>query len=167
VGGKFITATATDPAGNTSEFSQCKQAPFVSTFQFGTPSVTTVEDCDEVVFTVSRIGDTSTAASVEYATQSGTASDRTDFTATRGTLQFAPGETAMAISVLISEDSFTEGTETARSRSRTIRVRDLAVLQRRLCRFWTTRRNLRLTPTIWRRSSSVSTIMTFSTGSTM
>ena len=113
VGGKFITATSTDPAGNTSEFSQCKQAPFVSTFQFGTPSVTTVEDCDEVVFTVSRTGDTSTAASVDYATQSGTASDRTDFTATRGTLQFAPGETAMAISVLISEDSFTEGTETA------------------------------------------------------
>jgi CSLREA domain-containing protein len=111
--GPFITATATDSAGNTSEFSKCIEAPPASTFQFGTPSMSVVENCDEAIFTVSRVGDTTTAASVDYATQSGTASDRTDFTVARGTLNFAPGETGKSVSVLITEDSFIEGAETA------------------------------------------------------
>jgi CSLREA domain-containing protein len=111
--GRFITATATDSAGNTSEFSPCAQIPFVSNFQFGTPSISVVEDCKEVIVDVSRLGDTTLPASVDYSSQSGTASDRSDFTTAVGTLHFAPGETAMSFSVPISEDSFIEGTETA------------------------------------------------------
>jgi hypothetical protein len=69
------------------------------------------EDCNAVTIIVSREGNTSTAASVDYATQSGTASDRADFDTAIGTLNFAPGETAKSFDVLISEDSYVEGTE--------------------------------------------------------
>lgn len=110
--GSFITATATDPDGNTSEFSQCTQLstplPIV---QFGQSSYSTFEDCTAVTITVARQGDTSTAASVAYSTQSGTASERSDFDTTAGTISFAPGETAKSFDVLISEDSYVEGTE--------------------------------------------------------
>jgi len=111
--GRFITATATDSEGNTSEFSPCIQAPFISSFQFGLPTYSVLEDCTEVIVSVSRTGDTSAPASVDYSSQSGTASDRTDFTTAVGTLHFAPGETARSFTVLITEDSFVEGTETA------------------------------------------------------
>jgi hypothetical protein len=64
-----------------------------------------------VTIIVTRFGDTSNTATVDYATQSGTASDRSDFNAAAGTLRFAAGETAKSFDVLITEDSFTEGTE--------------------------------------------------------
>jgi hypothetical protein len=46
--------------------------------QFGQGLYSITEDCTGVI-SVSRTGDTSLAASVDYATQSGTASDRSDF----------------------------------------------------------------------------------------
>jgi hypothetical protein len=72
-----------------------------------------VEDCTAVIFSVSRTGDTSQSASVDYLAQPGTASDRSDFTTALGTLNFAPGVTAVSFVVLIHEDSLAEGTETA------------------------------------------------------
>ena len=52
-------------------------------------------------------------ATVNYAASGGTASERADFTAARGRLQFASGITEQTFVVLISEDSRSEGTETA------------------------------------------------------
>jgi CSLREA domain-containing protein len=122
---QFITATATDPLGNTSEFSLCvpvsdasasptpTPTPTPVTLQFGAAVYSVIEDCTEVIVSVSRTGNTSQPASVDYLAQPGTASDRSDFTTALGTLNFAPGVTAVSFVVLIHEDSFVEGTETA------------------------------------------------------
>src|SRR3989442_10496431 len=69
-----------------------------------------------------RTGDTTRAATVDYATNadnglpcstaSGVASPKCDFTAALGTLNFAAGDTSKTITILISQDSFVEGQET-------------------------------------------------------
>jgi hypothetical protein len=84
------------------------------------------EGAGSVVITVERGGDTSNAASVEYATDDGSvpevfvpcsattgvASQRCDFTAAAGRLDFAAGETSKTFSILLSDDTFVEGSET-------------------------------------------------------
>lgn len=63
------------------------------------------------VVQVTRAGDLSLPAEVEYATQSGTALDRTDFTAAYGTLRFAAGENSKSLVILITDDAYQEGQE--------------------------------------------------------
>ncbi len=52
------------------------------------------------------------AVSVDYATEDGTAAAGADYTATSGTLTFAPGETAKTVSVPLLDDAVDEGKET-------------------------------------------------------
>lgn len=51
------------------------------------------------------------AATVKYETASGTASDRSDFNTTLGTLQFAHGESSKPINILLANDTLVEGPE--------------------------------------------------------
>jgi hypothetical protein len=65
-----------------------------------------------VPITVTRTGNTSTAASVSYATADGTATQKGDYIPALGTLSFAPGETSKTFTVLIINDTLPEGVET-------------------------------------------------------
>ncbi|PYS64875.1 MAG: hypothetical protein DMF74_05600 [Acidobacteria bacterium] len=120
--GPIITATATDPGNNTSEFSACRTVLF-PTIQFSAASYPVGEGDKRVDTTITRIGDTSLAASVSFATSdlagtqncnvtTGVASSRCDYETRLATVRFAPGETSKTISTFIIDDSYLEGPET-------------------------------------------------------
>jgi len=87
------------------------QAP-LNSFQFSNSSFTVNESVGAAIITVTRSGDNTAAATVDYLTSDGSASDRGDYTATAATLRFEPGETSRTFSILISDDSYVEGDET-------------------------------------------------------
>jgi hypothetical protein len=88
-------------------------APNTAQFTTSTASVTeTAGATAKVDLQVTRTGTTTAAATVNFATSNGTASDRTDYEATLGTLQFAAGETSKTITVFIVDDAFGESPET-------------------------------------------------------
>jgi hypothetical protein len=83
--------------------------PAPSTFSIGNASAT---EGGNLVFTVTRTGNTATPANVNYATANGTATAGSDYTATSGTLTFAAGQTSATITVPTIDDSVYEPTET-------------------------------------------------------
>ena len=80
------------------------------------PDVTVSEGDESISFDVSltsRISPPSLrTVTVDYRTESGTASERSDFTPVSGTLTFNPRESSASISTAILEDSLAEYTET-------------------------------------------------------
>jgi hypothetical protein len=97
-----------------------------SLFELSQSSYTVAETAGGLVVTVKRTGDTAQAASIDYATEDGStpsvvvpcssvtgiALDRCDFTKAVGTLSFAAGETEKTFTLLVNDDSYTEGAET-------------------------------------------------------
>src|SRR5207237_8662704 len=79
--------------------------------QFSVPQFDVIESAGAVTVTVARDGDTSTAASVNYTTADGTATQKGDYIFAAGTLAFAAGETSKSFTVLIVNDAYKEGTE--------------------------------------------------------
>jgi hypothetical protein len=100
-----------NPRGFTSSIVQCGSQSS-SVIQFSAPQYDTFEGAGAGTVTVTRIGAVSAPATVDYFTSDGTASERTDYTTTIGTLVFAPGETQKTFSVLINNDNFDEPNET-------------------------------------------------------
>ena len=89
------------------------RAQAASTISFSAASYDVREGDGHASIIVTRAGDTSGEASVDYATSEGTASRRSDFTPAFGTLRFAPGETMKTFSVLITDNFVPEQNETA------------------------------------------------------
>jgi CSLREA domain-containing protein len=112
--GEFITATATDTStNNTSRFSTCVQAVAYQpgVLQFSLPTFAVSEGVGNALVTVARSGDNSVTATVNYATSDGSAIAGPDYTATSGTLSFAPGDNFKTFVVPIMDDSVVEPVE--------------------------------------------------------
>ena len=110
--GRAITATATNPTGNTSEFSAGDASATAGSLQFSVAMSFVIEDVGMANITVLRQGGSNGNLSVEYATANGTAIAGQDYTATSGTLNFNSGETSKTIQVPILDDAVTEQDET-------------------------------------------------------
>ncbi len=94
--------------------------------RFSSATYNTTESSGSATITVERVGDTTQAVTVDYATPddsaattlascatiNGLASPRCDFTTALGTLRFAAGEASKTFTVLISQDNYVEGPET-------------------------------------------------------
>ena len=80
--------------------------------QFGASSYVVNENAGNVVVTVTRIGNVSNPATVNYSTSNGTATQPGDYTSTSGSLQFAGGETVKTFVVPIINDQTIEHPET-------------------------------------------------------
>jgi hypothetical protein len=64
------------------------------------------------IVTVTRTGDTTGTATIDYATSDGSATRLKDYEQALGTLVFAPGETSKTFTVFVPDDAFSEGAET-------------------------------------------------------
>jgi large repetitive protein len=77
---------------------------------FAISDATAVTEGGNLIYTVTKTG--AGAASINYASASGTATSGTDFTATSGTLTFTSAQTSQTISVPTTNDSTAESNET-------------------------------------------------------
>jgi len=110
--GRVITATATDEAGNTSEFSAGDVAAATGNAQFSVSSIRLIEDLGLATITVLRKGGAAGNLTVDYATMDGTATAGQDYTVTSGALTFSSGETSKIFQIPITDDAVTESDET-------------------------------------------------------
>jgi Calx-beta domain-containing protein/uncharacterized protein DUF4214 len=108
--GGFFTATATDPNGNTSEFSACTSGTAgAGTLQFSTIYIGKFENDGSFNINVTRTSGSAGTVTVNYATADGTATAPLDYTAMSGTLVFNDGETSKSISIPIIDNNVPEG----------------------------------------------------------
>jgi glucose/arabinose dehydrogenase len=83
-----------------------------ASYAFSNSNFNVDENGGRVTVTVQRSGSTTNAGSVSYATSNGTATSGADYTATSGTLNFAPGQTSQTFTVQILDDVAGERNET-------------------------------------------------------
>jgi hypothetical protein len=110
--GHFITATATDAAGNTSEFSNWVAVATPVTLSINDVSLAEGNaGTTNFTFTVSLSAASAQSVTVNYATMAGTAFSPGDFAAASGQLTFLPGEVSKTITVAVVGDTMSEANE--------------------------------------------------------
>lgn len=111
----FTTAGPT-PRNEFTVVHPCTPPTVANAIQFEVNHVDASEGQGSVEIFVTRSGDTSTAATVQYATmggqptrQAGKATDRADHTTAIGTLRFAAGESRKSFRIIITDDGYSDG----------------------------------------------------------
>ena len=79
---------------------------------FAVSAVNVGEGNNTLLFSVTRLNDGSAAATVDYQTIDGTASERSDYVAAVGTLRFEPNQFTKLITIFTNDDAFHEQNET-------------------------------------------------------
>jgi hypothetical protein len=100
-----VNATLGSPAGTTLTINANDTLSFSG-------NVSAREDAGAATITVRLNAPSSNPVTVDYASSDGTATAGSDYTATSGTLTFAPGETTKTFSVPIIDDALGEANET-------------------------------------------------------
>jgi hypothetical protein len=80
--------------------------------RFDAGAVSVNEAAGVVQLTVTRVGVLAGASAVNYSTVDGTASERSDYSPSLGTLRFAPNEASKTITIFITDDALVESPET-------------------------------------------------------
>jgi Tol biopolymer transport system component/photosystem II stability/assembly factor-like uncharacterized protein len=115
---KGVSALTAELSAGTSTATNPGQAVFdnfqlvTNTFQFAVTGYSVNETDGTVQITVTRSGDRTMAASVDYATFDETAQQLTRYIPAVGTLSFAPGEMSREFSVLVEDNFLVEGNQT-------------------------------------------------------
>jgi parallel beta-helix repeat protein len=112
---QFVTATATDPEGSTSEFSAAaavKPPPPPAKVQFGAPTYSVDQDSGRAVIDVTQAGGAA-AVHVTYATVAGgTAIPGIDYVPASGTLDFGAGQTSLTFPITLLPNLLLGGNKT-------------------------------------------------------
>jgi hypothetical protein len=107
-----VTVTTSDASNGSQTVAVTLSVVAGNTLQFNSLSYSIDENEGTFAITVTRSGDSSGQATVDYATSDGTARQVTDYTIAAGTLHFAAGEVSKRITILITDDAYVEGDET-------------------------------------------------------
>ena len=111
--GGALTHDISTPAADavlTAAFAPSDEPP-PRAFRLSAPTYTAEEGAGRVAVTVVREGDLSGEASVEFRTEDGTASVRSDYVPVFTTLRFAPGEPSKTVEILITDGAAVEARE--------------------------------------------------------
>jgi probable HAF family extracellular repeat protein len=113
-GYRFIPASQTVYSLNGNELGAFFQAVVVkpNTLQLSAGNYNVSEGDGTALITVTRVGDTSGAATVDYFTSDGSAKQQKDYVLSVGTLAFAAGEATKTINVLVVDNAYVDGNRT-------------------------------------------------------
>jgi hypothetical protein len=117
-GNEFFNVNLTSPSGGAAIAFPATSAVNIidddlpGQFQFSSINYSRIETGGVAAINVERVGGIIGTVTVDYTTGDGTATAGADYTATSGTLTFAPGELVKTINVPITDDQIVEGDET-------------------------------------------------------